>query len=205
MTGLDKAVIRKTAWLWWNRLQSQPTKDGNRLPGDRATLAKLRRAGPLEAACEPTVIRLYDALGFPRDAAVAQHMLPRVAVLASLLANVRDDAKVKLARSLGPPPGAKYGEGAALSALRLRRLLAARGNDEIAIAFRRALAMVDHKANVGDLAWQVMAWDRDELGDRTRTLFAFDYHNAGEHAPPATADASTSATADDTVAANPTA
>ena len=205
MTDLDKAFVRKTAWLWWNRLQPQSTKGGKRLPGDRATLAKLRRAGPLEAACEPIVISLYDGLGFPRDAVVAQHMLPRVAVLASLLAHVRDDVKAKLARSLGPPPGAKNGEGAALSALRLRRLLAARGNDDIAIAFRRALAMIDHKANVGDLAWQVMAWDRDELGDRTRTLFAFDYYNAGEHAPPAIADATTSATADETVAANPTA
>ena len=205
MTDLDKAVVRKNARLWWNRLQPQSTKHGKRLPGDRATLAKLRRAGPLEGACEPAVITLYDGLGFPRDVTVAKQMLARVAVLASLLSHVRDDVKVKLARSLGPPPGAKNGEGAALSTLRLRRLLAARGNDDIAIAFRRALAMIDHKANVGDLAWHVLVWDRDELGDRTRTLFAFDYHNAGEHAPPATADASTAATADETVADNPTA
>ena len=43
--------------------------------------------------------------------------------------------------------------------------------------------MLGDTANVRDLALQILAWDDDERGDHTRTLFAFHYHDAGDHAP----------------------
>ena len=107
-------------------------------------------------------------------------------MLASVLAHVRDDAKVPVARALGPPRGGKP-EDAVYSVLRLRRLLTSRGDDELLIAFRRVVAMLGDTANVRDLARQILDWDHDERGDRTRTLFAFNYHDAGEHAPDANA------------------
>ena len=59
------------------------------------------------------------------------------------------------------------------------------------IAFRRIVAILDHKANVRDLATQLLAWTDGEHGDLTRTRFAFDYHDAGQFAPGADTEAST--------------
>lgn len=182
--------ISKAAHSWWASLQPLKTESGRQLPGHRATLAKLRRASgdPLAAAVEPATIALYQKLNLASPGASREakgEILTRVAVLASVLAHVRENSSVKTGRALGPPPGARNGEDAAMSSLRLARLLAARGDDEIGTAFRRAVALLDNNANVGDLAWMILTWDRDELGDRTRTLFAFDYHDASDHAPPA--------------------
>ena len=175
---------RHLAWDWWRNLQAFETADGRKLPGERAALARLRRAtSPFEAAGEPETIRLFKQLGF-RD----PDRLGRVAVLASVLAHVRQDSKDQVARALGPPRGGKP-ENAVYSALRLRRLLGTRGDDDLLIAFRRVVAMLGDTANVRDLTHQIQNWDHDEWGDRTRTLFAFHYHDAGEHAPGADADA----------------
>lgn len=186
------STIKKAASDWWAELGPVKNRSGRQYPGQRATLAKLRRAAgdPLAAAVEPATIELYRRLGLvSADASRTEKaaMLTRVAVLASILAHVRKNSADKVGRALGPPPGAKNGEGAAMSQLRLARLLAARGDEEIATAFRRAVMLLkngpDVTANVGDLAWLILTWDRGELGDRTRTLFAFDYHNASAHAP----------------------
>lgn len=184
------STIKKAAGDWWAKLQ--PDWNGRMYPGNRAALAKLRRAAsdPVTAASELATIELYRKLDLVSAEASNEEkvaMLMRVAVLASILAHVRKNSLAKVGRALGPPRGAKNGEGAAMSQLRLARLLAARGDEEIAIAFRRAVALLkdgsDVTANVGDLAWLILTWDRDELGDRTRTLFAFDYHDASAHAP----------------------
>lgn len=197
---LDRKHIQTAAYGWWKSLQPA-VHDGRAYPGDRATLARLRRAAdPLAAAHEPATLDLYRRLKMlPADASQGQiaAALSRVAVLASLLAHVRDEPKPKLlfGRALGPTD-LKAPDSAALKPLRLARLLAARGDEDIAIAFRRAIALLDGIANVGDLAWLVLTWDRDELGDRVRTLFAFAYHDASAHAPddPGDAPGDTSAT-----------
>ena len=185
---LDRTHVQAAARHWWLSLQPRLTSEGRTYQGDRATLARLRRAiDPLAAAHEPATIELYRRLELvPPDASQSQiaAALSRVAVLASLLAHVRDEPKPRqlLGRALGPTD-LKEPASAVLKPLRLARLLSARGDEEIAIAFRRAIALLDGTANVGDLAWLVLAWDRDELGDRVRTLFAFAYHDASAHAP----------------------
>jgi CRISPR system Cascade subunit CasB len=182
LNRVAREKIETSARQWWDALQPTETRDGRKRPGNRAALARLRRAtDQWDAAAEPATLDLYRVLGFqPSDADVA---LPRVAVLASILAHVRVDSSPKVGRALGPPAGAKDGEGAAMTSLRLARLLAARGDTEIATQFRRAVALLGDTANVGDLAWLILTWDRDETGDRTRTLFAFAYHDASAHAP----------------------
>jgi CRISPR system Cascade subunit CasB len=196
MTTLDLKQQAQAAYDWWRLLQPRDLKDGPKLPGDRATLARLRHiSSPFEAAAEPATIRLFEKLGFDRRDADKQ--LGRVAVLAAVLAHIRENTNERLARALGPPTGGEASE-AVYSALRLRRLLSAKGDEEILIGFRRVIAILKDKANVRDLSRQILTWDRDELGDRTRTRFAFDYHSAGEHAPDAEpAPAETLSTAKD--------
>lgn len=180
---LDRKHIEAAARAWWKSLQPA-VHNGRAYPGDRAALARLRRAtDPLAAASEAAALDLYRRLDLaPRDVAAT---LGRVAVLASLLAHVRKDDSTPLGRALGPSKPSKKGEtgDALLKPLRLARLLNARGDEEIGTAFRRAIALAGNTVNVGDIAWLVLTWDRDELGDRVRTLFAFDYHDATAHAP----------------------
>lgn len=163
-------------WNWWKALQ--PSQDG-KFRGDRAALAKLRRASSImEAAAEPATAELFKKLGFER----ACRDLPRAALIAAVLAHIRDDGKEKLARAIGTPRGGE-GTTALVSPLRLKRLIAAREPDDLLIAFRRAIAILGHTANVKDVAKQLLLWTDDRTADSARTLFTFDYHNAGAYAP----------------------
>lgn len=177
---------------WWHSLRPGEGKSGATYPGNRAALARLRRANgdPLKALAEPATIRLYQCLAPVLDTsneASGAEVFARVAVLASLLAHVRkDDPEATVGRALGPTDS-RTPDSAVMKPLRLARLLAARGDVEIGTAFRRAIALLGDTANVGDLAWLVLTWDREQAGDRTRTLFAFAYHDASSHAPGDTA------------------
>jgi CRISPR system Cascade subunit CasB len=179
MSMPDAKAQADAALKWWNGLQPRETSDGYRRSGDRAALAKLRRcSAPIDAAIEPATIDLFQNLGFTAP----EKALPIVAALAAVLAHVREHKPGKLARALGPPPGGKP-EEALLKPLRFKRLVGARGPDEILIGFRRAVQMLGQAADVRDLAKQILAWDEDGFGDRVRVRFAFDYHNAGDFAP----------------------
>ena len=181
MTMPDAKTQSAAAWSWWNSLQPRETENGYRHPGDRAALARLRRcATPMEAAMEPATIDLFRLLGFPPT----DTNLRRVAALAAVLAHVRESTKETLARALGPPQGGKA-EEALLKPLRFKRLMGARGPDEILTGFRRAVQLLGGKAKVNDLATLILVWDQDNCGDRARVRFAFDYYNAGAYAPEA--------------------
>ena len=112
---------------WWRALQST-TANGEAKPGDRAALARLRRSGPAgTATAEEATMRLFRDLGY-----TSHEALPRVAALACVLANVReDDQGIKFARAIGRPDFASK-DGAALKLIRFQRLIEARGEEEIA-------------------------------------------------------------------------
>jgi CRISPR system Cascade subunit CasB len=169
--------IGSIAWGWWNDLNPRTTEDGSWIKGDRGALARLRRSNLEAAAVEPTTIVLFESLKqkYIED-------LGRVAALAGVLACVRENMKVPVARAIGP-----NAEGNALvSPLRVRRLLAAKGDDAILTAFRRLVAQMEGKASVGDLARNILLWDKGETGDKQRMRFAFDYYRTGsvDAAPP---------------------
>jgi CRISPR system Cascade subunit CasB len=168
------------AWSWWDQLQ--PRERGGRLvPGDRAALARLRRSATvIEAATEPATAALYQRLEF----AHAGRDLPRAAMLAAVLAHIREETKDPLARAIGTPR-AGDSSTALISPLRMRRLMAAREPDELLTLFRRVVAILGHTANVKDLARQLLAWTDERFGDISRTQFAFAYHNAAQFAPEA--------------------
>jgi CRISPR system Cascade subunit CasB len=162
--------IGSIAWGWWNALNPRTTEDGGRIKGDRAALARLRRSNLEAAAVEPATIVLFESL---KKKSIED--LGRVAALAGVLACVRENTKGPVARAIGP-----NAEGDALvSPLRMRRLLAAKGDDAILTAFRRLVAQMDGKASVGDLARNILLWDQEETGDKQRMRFAFDYYRTG--------------------------
>ena len=176
----DLKAQTDAAVRWWKALGPMQTSDGTMLPGDRATLARLRRcSSPMEAAIEPATAKLFKALGFdPRK----EDHLGRAATLAAVLAHVRKDGKGTIALAIGAPSGGKP-EDALLKPNRFRSLMAARTDDEILTSFRRVVAMLDRTANVRDLAKLVLSWTDDEAGDKARVHFAFAYHGAAQFAP----------------------
>jgi CRISPR system Cascade subunit CasB len=168
----------EASFEWWRSLRPIDV-NGRRLPGDRAALARLRRSSSaLEAASEPATVKLFRKLGCNSP----EHELGRVAALASVLASVRDDARAKVARAIGPHDGEDASK-AVVKPSRLRRLLASRTDDDVLIQFRRVVALLGGTANVRDLAKLILAWDDTARGDLTRTFFLFDYYNAAEAAP----------------------
>ena len=181
MTTRDHPQPRwdQIARRWWEMLQHR-RKDGTPNPaGDLAALARLRRtATPVDAFEEPVVFDLYKKLGFGRGDVDCR--LPRVAVVAAVLAHIRGDAtpgengfRRHFAEMLGS------GEHPRMSALRFKRLLAATEDQDVLIAFRRAVVLAGaREIDVGDVAASLLDWS-----DRRRMRWAFDYYGAGIAAP----------------------
>ena len=180
MTGRSNNSLGRAARDWWIGLQPDP--DNGKAPrGNPKALAMLRRAHSwADAAAVPETITLFRKLGKHDD-----RDLPRVAVVAAVLAHVRkDDETGPVAKSVGKFPNDSETR-AVLSELRLGRLLSITGDDDILIAFRRLVALMGKTANVSDLADQILYWDHPVGGERKRVGFAFNYWQAGSAAPPA--------------------
>jgi CRISPR system Cascade subunit CasB len=182
MTQLSFDDRAAAARAWWGTLMPGEAK-GQR--GDRAAVARLRRAGSiLDAAAEPAAGDLFRQLRFTHNGT----NVIRAALIAAVLAHVRtDDRSQSVARAIGTPRGGDD-TTALVTPLRFKRLISAREAEDLLIAFRRAVAILDHTANVKDLARQLIAWTDDEQADRARTFFAFDYHGAGQYAPHASSN-----------------
>ncbi|MCB2055891.1 MAG: type I-E CRISPR-associated protein Cse2/CasB [Geminicoccaceae bacterium] len=162
-------VRTSPALEWWQRLQP----DAGR-PGDRAALARLRRAVSLaEAMSEPAVLQLFRRLGYGAGDRVR---LPRVALVAVTLAHVRTHEPTTVMRRVGR--AVLEDETATLKPIRLRQILAARSDEELAVAMRRLVMLADRRLDVADLARSILFWN-----DETRARWAFDYFNAGSAAP----------------------
>ena len=146
---------------WWR--DNIAKRDSGRA---RALAARLRRATMTEALAEPEVHALARRLGLGRHRADAA----RLARLVQVLAHLREDAGQTLAARLGGPEPA-------LSHLRFQRLLRAQG-DELTAALRRALPMVERRANVGRLGQDILIWDHPEWGETARNNWCFDYFGA---------------------------
>lgn len=161
------------AYYWWDAMQPQVRKNGV-TPGDRATLARLRRsANPFELAVEPATADLFRKL-WPENRKAADTDIATAAVLAGVLAHIRTLTRgASLARAMG----ARNGERAVISAIRMKRFMAAREPEDVLRQYQRILAMLGDSADVRNVAECVLAWrDPSPAGDRARTRFAFEYH-----------------------------
>jgi CRISPR system Cascade subunit CasB len=158
-TRFDVGAISRD---WWHALNG----NGGRLGRDRAAFAELRRSvDPIDLAFIPAFGELRRRLGAKSDP-----QLRSAAMIAHVLAHVREDDARPVARALGPTPGDEH---AAMSEARFRRLLQAREDDDLARRLIRAVRMLKGKANIADLARAVWYWN-----DRTRREWAFRYLNA---------------------------
>jgi CRISPR system Cascade subunit CasB len=180
MTNGQVKTSGEIARRWWTSLQ--PARErGYR--GDPGALARLRRASLIDAMTEPVTVRLHRELG------LARQCFSRAALVACVLAHVREDEpRRRVGRAAGPQSSGATG---VLSALRFRRLLNMRDEEDCSIAFRRLVALLKDKVNIADLAESLLDWDDEEKGDRRRTRWAFDYYDAGFAAPDSESEAPT--------------
>ena len=144
------------AYDWWSRLVSGESGY------HRAALARIRRAGtPLEVIQEPVALRLVVRLGaFDPD---------RVAVLAGVLAYVRQSPQAPLTRAVGCSR-LDDEQSAVLSSGRFRRLLQAEPH-ELLDQMRRVVTMSKGEANVRHLAVDILRW-----GDAVKQRWIFEYY-----------------------------
>lgn len=149
---------------WWNNALS-----------NRGVVARLRRSKSLlEAAMEPSTLQLARRLGAKAEE------LEDVALISAVLADVRIDQQgISVARALGTPD-----ENPICSPLRLRRLIEAPKGVNQLTAFRRALALLNHQANVQDLSVSLLDWNDLRRNDARRQQWLYDYYhtdNPAEH------------------------
>lgn len=150
---------------WWRDLEN-----------DRGARAALRRAASLTAVmlC-PAFHRLLNDL---RQAGytISESRYPKLAVIAGLAARVRAETDDGLAKRMGTPKS--DGDKAAVSELRMRRVLACDDLEELYTLLRRALSLLDDRANLADLAAVVWHWtpmDEKSPYDPRRRM-AYDYY-----------------------------
>jgi CRISPR system Cascade subunit CasB len=176
----DELRWNERAFRWWRELQPNDAHpDPAQRSGNRAALARLRRCARVEeAASEPEALDLARRVGVTH----AQHGRLEDALLAAIiLAQVReDDRSASVARQLGPPGP---NQPPLMSRLRFSRLLTADSIEDRLIAFRRVVALLGGRAHVPNLATALLDWS-----ERTRIIWAFDYHNVPS---PGTADFTT--------------
>ena len=154
----------EAAFEWWQRLTRS---DGPHLGQRRAALARIRRAAtPIEVMQEPEALRLIERL--PRNP-------DRVAILAGVLAFVRETDERRVARAIGRS-SLDEDESALLSEARFRRLLQARDN-ELMDAMRRLSHLAKGKLDVRDLSSAILDWGDGYRGDRVKRCWIFDYYH----------------------------
>ena len=156
MSGEEKGP-GTAAFGWW--AEYLESRDAN--PAARGLAARLRRAGPIEALCEPAVHKLEQALRVTGGEAETAKLVR----LACLLAEIRERDAVPLAHRLG-------GKEPVLSHGRFENLMRADGQN-LTDLMRRAIVMADRRCNVASLARDLWYWN-----DKTRTKWCFEYFHA---------------------------
>ena len=160
------------AVAWWRHLVPPSEESSRRATrgAQRAALARIRRAAtPLEVMQEPEALRLIVRLSGENP--------DRVAVLAGILAFVREPDKQSIARAIGRG-GLDDDQSALMSEGRFRRLLQTDG-DGLMDAMRRLVRLTKGSANVYDLSFAVLRW-----GDKVKRRWIFDYYGVSGIAQP---------------------
>jgi len=162
---------------WWRGLQPNTATAERNRTGDRAALARLRRADLLAAMSDPATFDLFREFGCSRR---EYWYLPAVALCAAVLAGVREDRPDHPAHTLAVEP-------AMMKPLRFRRLIETDTPQERLILLRRAVQLVRHRVYVRELAAASLDWTEDR-----RRKWIFEYYAAGFAAPAAEPNLETS-------------
>jgi CRISPR system Cascade subunit CasB len=147
---------------WWRSYLNKDIGSG------RTARAKLRRAStPAEVLATAEVHDLYAALG--------RNIAPdRLSLIAIALAQLEADGETA-ARRFGQKGG---GDSRVLSELRFQNLIRTTDPTALIIPLRRALAIIDKKANIRQLASDLYYWS-----ENVRTRWCFDYYGATAASP----------------------
>ena len=150
---------------WWRWLTDK------NIGRSRSDLARLKRAG---GEVDTLAIRAVHDLNLQLAAAGygLRQQPGRLVLITGTLAQVKEHTGVRLAQHMGA------GDPKALSEIRFDRLIRTHNPAELATQLRRALAVVEHRANVARLARDLLYW-----GDATRAAWCFDYYGASHAAP----------------------
>lgn len=165
---LAESIARST------RFNLLPRDDDNKgMAGPRrARAARLRRA--------PTVQDIFVLDDFhamrndlrQRGLSWGEKREAGLAIAIGVLAQVREEAHGRFGRQIGPEDLSRPEETASVSALRLRRLSRTTNPDDQLRAFRRALALIDDRADLRSLALACLGWDQRWV----RQQLIFDYY-----------------------------
>lgn len=151
-------LFGKPLQTWWERLNTD----------DRSGRAILRRCASLdEVAMSAPYQRFYRSMltcGWSPNAGDGQR--DKLAAIAGLLAHVKTDDARRLPDLMSP-----LGEDKPLvSELRFRALLKMDTTDDLFAGLRRVLPLINHKASLSLLAWDVYRW-----GDGVKKEWAYSY------------------------------
>ena len=175
MTGSASQNDVAVAVKWWRDLTMIESRGRLSRGSRRAALARLRRATtPIEAMLEPEALRLIAGLS-----GSGGRFQERAAVLAGVLATVREEERRPVARALGRS-SLDDPESARMSESRFRRLLQA-DDEELMDAMRRLVGLAGGRVDVYDLSHAILYW-----GDRVKKRWIFRYYNVEESLRPAT-------------------
>ena len=162
MTDSTQQSAASIAYEWWRRLHPLSVPQSG---AQRAALARMRRAAaPIDVIQEPEALRLIARL--PRNP-------DRVAMLAGILACVRESDDRRVARAVGRTT-LDDEQSALVSEGRFRRLLQVQ-DGELMEAMRRLVRMTKGTANVRDLSSAVLYW-----GDGVKKRWIFDYYGVAD-------------------------
>lgn len=148
---------------WWKDLKS-----------DRGGRADLRRAASItEIMFLPPYYRLLNSVRAKYYVGLSKE--PYLAVLAALVARIEDDHPGRLGGQFGSP---KNSDRAALSELRMRRILACDDIEELYTLLRRALAIINDRASISGMAEIVWNWApiNEKRSWDSRRRLAYDYY-----------------------------
>ena len=160
MTNSENGDGAEMALRWWKALNPE---NGVQSGAQRAALARLRRSNDtIDILREREGLRLVAS--FPPD------RRERAALLAGVLAFVREDDRERIARAVGRTE-LDDDSSAKMSESRFRRLLQA-DEDDFMDSMRRIVRLTKGRCNVYDMSRSILYW-----GDSVRKRWIFDYYN----------------------------
>lgn len=184
----QRSWVRK----WWRALQPGEAKEGGQPPPelrglDRGERAALRRAADGDALLMESSTHLLARKLIDLDAGRERRIFRSeddaylaIGLAAGVLAHVREDADD--GRSLVRLLGHASGDRPLMSELRFKRLLKADEEEDMLRQWRRAVALADHRADVAQLADDLLAWQIERAvpppsaSQSVRFRWAYDYY-----------------------------
>lgn len=154
----EKEAIGSASHKWWCELQQ-----------DSSARARLRRAATLlDLVLEPEIHQLRRYLQGLRGHPVEVDKIDKVALIAGVLAYVKEESE----KSLGAQLGQTAQDRPAIEP-RLRQLLRVdwHSNDELLPKWRRMLTLLDGKVNILALSVLLFNW-----GDWTKKVLASEFY-----------------------------